>query len=175
MNIPDQKINLYAINPSLLTQDEQTRIESLIASDEQVKKYVDELRELHLKLLEIFTGRPEGDAASPDLYVLKPLGPPVSTDRMKLAAESAPAVRDESRLINSYISADEYIMINLHYNPVKEEYTLFLICDDMEKVKNAKVRIEGIDDEFFADSDGVLKITGYHIAAEQKITVKTKQ
>lgn len=170
MVISDEKLNLYVINPSLLSREDNKRIEKAIVEDERVKDYIDELKEL-------YDSRLVGQTFLPvtNVYFLKPLGHPLySKNKIKLVAESAALVKDEPRLVNTYISADEYVMINVHYNPAREEYTLYLICDEMEKVKNARVKILGIEEDFTADSDGILKIRGHHITPDQGITVKLK-
>lgn len=169
----EEKVHLYVINKSLLQGNEITEIENKINSDisfkdfvENVKKVIEDIKTFDSADIDVgkITSRILNKNKIQYLFELKSLFPDdEDTDNLKLAAMQKKDANDNFVYFNTFASADNFILIRALKNSTRNEYKLFLICDDMTLVGNSVLKISNTNIEFIADNKGVVTLTSDYL------------
>ncbi len=164
--ITEAELHLYHINPTLLDGEIVSDIEELIRTDPEFGKAYQEVKEFYSKYEELASQETRR-------YVLKSFeSNEKSKGSFRLAAlQNNPQVAGR-KYIKTFLSAENYIMARLFYDPGDEEYTLFIISEGSHNdVAHAVVGIKGIEKSFIANERGITKIKGCYLDQQKEITI----
>lgn len=166
MNIEIDKIYLYNTNRTLLSEKDINKIEELISVNKEFSDLVNSVKGIqneiasfdHSKLdAEKLSSKFRDKNKSLNIFRLKNLYED-ETDNVKLAAMQDLKSGNEFTYVNTYASAEKFVMVRILRNPAVKQLRLYIICDDMNLVKNAIVQFDKITEQFVADENGVATI-----------------
>jgi hypothetical protein len=162
-HIEDKTLNIYIINQDLLSKEIGEYIKIHLNECESCLNYYNELKEFHKALKEnlqseniLIPDRNDDYREENNIFLMKSLNffEPDRSDNIKLAAMNKDVNNSPYTYINTYASARRYVMMRVLKNNETDEFFLYLLCDDMEKVSNALISFQGIDKYFVADKNG---------------------
>jgi hypothetical protein len=162
-HIEDKTLNIYIINQDLLSKEIGENIKIHLNECESCLNYYNELKVFHKALKEnlqsksiLIPDRNDDYKEENNIFLMKSLNffEPDRCDNIKLAAMNKDINNSPYTYINTYASARRYVMMRVLKNNETNEFFLYLLCDDMEKVSNALVCFQGIDRNFIADKNG---------------------
>lgn len=163
--ITDEILFLYILNKSLLEENLVIKIEKNLISDDIFKDRYENFKA-------IFEG---SNRMTEDGYaVLHSINKPTSNlAYTKLAADNT-AIENKFEYVTTFASAENIVLVRVLHNQATNEYKLFMICDDMAKVRNASVKIDEYPEDFIADENGIISMKGGFIDSHTFISVKLK-
>jgi len=163
IHIDDKILNVFIINPDILDLVEVKRIKLHLKECSECKQYYEELLEFHNFLKELpeyeneIISKPNKERYEKNnILLMTPYGPfeSVAENNIRLAAMDKANKNSPFSYVNTYASAQKYVMVRVLKNNETGEYILFLLCDDMEKVKNALFCFDGFGKYCIADEKG---------------------
>ena len=177
-SISEEKLDLYVINPSLLNKSEIDFIESRIKESSEFREKIENIKEFYniyhslsdIKISnEEFLNRVkmrEQKKITDGIYtkqqntfLLTPLYERENEEKyVKLAAQQKLKKDRQFKYINTLASADDIVLIRVLWNYSTNEYNLFLVMDEMDKVEYALLNFEDYPDNYVADKNGLIKI-----------------
>ena len=162
----DEILNIYILNSSVLSRSKVEEIESHLSECSDCKDYYEEMKTFYSDLDNLET-------EDKFIFELRSLYPDtdIKDKYMSLAAQDAEEVEKGFRYFNTYATAEKLILIRAFRNIPTGEFNLYLICEDVGKIKNALVNIEGIDKDFVSDKEGLLKIKDIQLDKQIKINI----
>lgn len=160
--ISDEILHLYLIKPSLLDLSTREDIENRKIKDFNFRKRIEELQIFYKELENINKG----------VIILTPFKIKKEPDNYKLAAMNNSRYDDEFQYLTTFASAENLIMIRVHYKKSTKEYKLYLVSENMDKVKNVSLTIQGSDKEYITDNEGITTINDLNIDENTIISVK---
>lgn len=166
--ITDELLHLYYLNSGLIDKDKRELIEKRLLDNGEIKSRLEKIKyfyEEYEKLRASGQSLPDNAEKTGKITVLFPLEFESShnSTRIKLAADSELDETDNFKYIKTFACAKTFILMRLHYNPVKKLYKLFLISEKKEDISNVKVRIPEANLEFKSDSDGIVDLQNNNI------------
>lgn len=164
-HITDEILNVYILNSSSLTIKKIEEIEVHLSECKDCEKYYNELKSFYSDLNNL----EKSDMYSYELISLYPEIDENNT--MSLAAQNDEQDKGGYKYFNTYATAEKLILIRAFRNYPTGEFNLYLICEDVEKIKNALVNIRGIDKDFISDKEGFLKIKDQSLDKQMKLNI----
>ncbi len=158
--ISDEIIHLYLIKKELLEPEISEEIEKRLTSNYRFQKRVSEIKAIY----------EEYNRINKDSITLTPFIKENNSYDYRLAAYNSENY-NEFRYLTTFASVENLIMIRVHYNSSSKEYKLYLVSDDMNKVKNARLKIKGFDMEYITDDEGIVTIKDMIIDENTEIDV----
>lgn len=164
-NITDEILFLYIINKSLLDEKMAKDIEKNLILDKKFNARFENFKD-------IFEGSIN---LSEDGYIiLHSINKPINNlTYSKLAADNS-VIENKFNYVTTFASAENIVLVRVLHNQSTNEYKLFLICDDMAKVRNASVKIDDYSEDFITDDEGIISLKGGFIDSHTFISVKLK-
>lgn len=176
-----EKVHLYVINRSLLSENDISEIENKIKTDlsfreiaEQVKLIHEEINTSNLSDIdtENILSRVLNKINKCNVFELRPVFPDdEDNDNMKLAAMQRNELNGKLTYFNTYASADKFVLIRVLKNPSNNEYKLFLICEDMNLAGNSVIKFLNNKNEFITDDKGIVTIVSDYLNKDLEIKV----
>jgi len=165
--ITDEILHFYVKNPGSLEPEIKNYIDKLIISDENFRQRVKETEEFYS---EFENTEIDFDVESylTNKIELFPMNN-ICQNKHKIAASVKTIPVDEYKYINTFISADNLVLIRVHKNEKTNEYKINLVCEDMDKVDSAVMIID--DERYTADKNGVVVIKDKDIDKFTRISV----
>jgi len=171
--ITNEKAHIFLTNPSLLDSKDVELIENKIKNDPAFKEFIEELRQYQDELQAPNAGIVKEMAASIEERLKRPnkilrlTALQASDDEIKntfrMAASSQSDTIDEEKFVNTYASAEKFVLLRVFKNSFRGEYALYLVADDMKIVQNALVNFENFAGDYVADKDGLVRIKADYI------------
>jgi len=163
--ITDEILFLYIINKSLLDENLVIEIEKNLISDNKFKERFENFKDIF---------ESSNFMTENGFLVLHSINKPINNlAYSKLAADNA-VIENKFNYVTTFASAENIVLVRVLHNQSTNEYKLFLICDDMAKVRNASVKIDEYPEDFIADDKGVISLKGGFIDSHTFISVKLK-
>ena len=161
----DEILNIYILNSSILEKSQIEKIEFHLSECKDCEKYYNELKLFYTDLNNL----EKREKYTNELFSLYPDSD--ENNYMSLAAQNNEKDQIGYKYFNTYATAEKLILIRVFRNNSTGDFNLFLICEDVEKIKNALVNIEGIDDDFISDNEGLIKIKDHSFDKQMKINI----
>ncbi|MFA5404932.1 MAG: hypothetical protein WC358_08365 [Ignavibacteria bacterium] len=162
-HIEDKILNIYILNPDILDSTDLININIHLIECQRCNKYYEEMKEFHNFIKELPDYRnsisveneikPQRES---NIFLLKSsnLLELELNNNIKLAAMHKKDKTSSYTYVDTYTSAKKYLMMRVLRDNKTGEYVLFLICDDMDKVKNALLSFEGVEKYYISDKEG---------------------
>lgn len=176
-----EKVHLYVINRSLLSENDISDIENKIKSDLSFREIAEQVKLIHNEIntsnltdidTENILSRILNIINKCNVFELKPLFPDEEdNDNMKLAAMQRNELNGKLTYFNTYASADKFVLIRVLKNPSENEYKFFLICEDMKLAGNSVIKFLNNKNEFIADDKGIVTIVSDYLNKDLEIKV----
>jgi hypothetical protein len=185
-HISDEIIYLFVINPNAIESAERTIIEKHIDNCSHCKEFLEESTNLFKTLNTLTSDRvSKEDFFNKMKTSLKYLNSSIETEEnqnilhlyeqyklnkgsqnfLRLAAMQNASLQNRDRYINTYASAQNFVLMRVMYTSTTKGYQLYLICEDMERVKCAIVSLEGINKDLVADENGIVSLKSGYVNA----------
>lgn len=165
MIITDEILFLYIINKSLLDESMVVDIEKGLNSEDDFRKRYEEFKDIF---------ESSNSMMKDGYYVLHSIYHNTNNlTHPKLAAENT-ALENKFNYVTTFATAENIVMVRVLHNQATNEYKLFLICEDMERVRNASVKIDDYPEDFITDENGIISLKDGFIDSHTFISVKFK-
>ncbi len=165
--ITEEALHLYVVNKNLLDLETLNKIEELLSKDTSFQDQIKEIKEFYsiYEQLSLKT--------SNEFILCAAESTPEHDKSIKLAAMQSNVGLSEQTYLKTFLSADNYIITRIFYNPIEQEYDLYVIPEDNKvDVSYAVLYLSEIGKEFVADSNGVIKIKSGFIDFPQQISIR---
>jgi len=164
-HITDEILNVYILNSSSLKENKIEEIENHLTKCKDCKKYYKDLKLFYSDLNNLKNSNKYSHELK-SLYTESD-----DNNVMSLAAQNAEKDRDGYKYFNTYATAEKLILIRAFRNNSTGDFNLYLICENVEKVKNALFNIEGIDYDYISNEKGFLKIKDRYLDKHMNINI----
>ena len=174
--ITDDILHIFVRNAKLLDSELRLEIEGRLKDDEVLLSRIQEIKLFYKYFKSLNISRDVIRYCNLCNNIL-PLFPLKADEILCInwTKHAALHVIAENNVFNhfmSFISYDNNVMIRVQTNENDSECKLFLIMEDMLKLKKAKVMIEGYDGEFTPDEDGIIILKDVYIDENTVLSVK---
>lgn len=164
-HITDEILNVYILNSSSLKENKIEEIENHLSKCKDCEKYYNDLKSFYSDLNNL-------ENSNNYSYELKSLYPDSDDNKfMSLAAQNNEQDKVGYKYFNTYATAEKLILIRAFRNNSTGDFNLYLICEDVEKIKNALVNVEGIDHDFISDKEGLINVKDHSLDKQMKINI----
>ena len=164
-HITDEILNVYILNSSSLKENKIEEIENHLTKCKDCKKYYKDLKLFYSDLNNLKNSNKYSHELK-SLYTESD-----DNNVMSLAAKNAEKDRDGYKYFNTYATAEKLILIRAFRNNSTGDFNLYLICENVEKIKNALVNIDGIDEDFVSNKEGLINIKDHSLDKHKKINI----
>ena len=176
----EDKVHLYVINKSLLSENDIAEIENKINSDDAFKEFVENVK-LVIKDIEIFdtskldmaelTAKILNKNKIQFLFELKPLFSDDKAEDLKLAAMQKKDATENFVYFNTYASAENLILVRVLKNVNNNAYRFFVLTEDSKITGYSVLKINKSRMEFIADEKGMVNFQSDHLHKNIELSV----
>lgn len=165
--ITEEALHLYVVNKSLLDMETLYKIEELARRDASFQDQIREIKEFYSIYGQLSL------KTSNEFILLAAESTPEHDKSIKLAAMQSNVSLSEQTYLKTFLSADNYIITRIFYNPIEQEYDLYVIPEDNKiDASYAVLYLSEVGKEFIANSKGVIKIKSGFIDFPQQIYIR---
>ena len=174
--ITDEILHLYIINKQLLEVDFLKEIDEQLKSSDIMKKRIEAIKLFYTELNNVERKKLEMTSTGKESISLYPFEFNYN-NTLKYAKLAADTVNDDKKIdaykyVKTFASAENLYLMRLHHNPVKNEFKLYILSEDAEKISNLKIRIPELNLEFVSDENGVIDLKNHNISGVNSIIIE---
>jgi len=177
--ISDEILHLFLRNAELLKKEIRLEIENKLKTDIPLSKRLEEIKLFYNVYDNLNIGREVLFKCNftNDIIPLYPFKTEeiLCVNWTKHAALHEIAEQNNYTRYLTFISYENNVIIRVHSGENENEYKLFLIMEEEEKIKNAVVMIDKYDEEFIPDDNGIVLVKGIYIDESTILSVKFKE
>ena len=165
-HITDEILNIYLLDSSVLEKRKVEEIELHLSKCKECKKFYEEMKSFYIDLNEL-ENKEQHSYKLESLYSESD----EKNNLMSLAAQDAEEVEKGFRYFNTYATAEKLILMRAFKDISTGEFIIYLVCENVEKIKNALVNIQGIDEDFVSDKECFIKIKDHQLDKQMQINI----
>ena len=165
--ITEEALHLYVVNKNLLDLETLNKIEELLSKDTSFQDQIQDIKEFYSIYGQLSL------KTSNEFILCAAESTPEHDKSIKLAAMQNNVGLSGQTYLKTFLSADNYIITRIFYNPQEQEYNLYIIPEDNKTdASYAVLYLSEVGKEFIADSKGIIKIKSGFIDFPQQISIR---